>query len=71
MAFWSVETINVMPLYGGLSLKEQVSAIQPAPKGHRKVVLATNIAHLNQLLQALDERLARLEKPEEKSEEEN
>ena len=26
------ETINAMPLYGGLSLKEQVSAIQPATK---------------------------------------
>lgn len=34
----------VIALHGGLSLAEQRRAIEPAPEGARKVVLATNIA---------------------------
>ncbi|ACP27146.1 putative ATP-dependent helicase protein [Sinorhizobium fredii NGR234] len=34
----------IVPLYGNLSQKEQDAAIQPAPKGTRKIVLATSIA---------------------------
>jgi ATP-dependent helicase HrpB len=36
--------IHVAPLYGQLSPAEQDRAIQPAPPGHRKVVLATSLA---------------------------
>lgn len=36
--------LSVIPLYAALSEKEQRKAFQPALKGHRKVVLATNIA---------------------------
>ncbi|MDK4733525.1 ATP-dependent helicase HrpB [Rhizobium sp. CNPSo 3490] len=34
----------IAPLYGNLSQKEQDAAIRPAPKGMRKIVLATSIA---------------------------
>ncbi|NTI76120.1 ATP-dependent helicase HrpB [Rhizobium rhizogenes] len=37
------ETV-IAPLYGNLGQKEQDAAIRPAPKGTRKVVLATSIA---------------------------
>ncbi|MCJ8142717.1 ATP-dependent helicase HrpB [Ancylobacter sp. A5.8] len=36
--------IDIAPLYGALSPAEQDRAISPAPKGRRKVVLATSIA---------------------------
>lgn len=36
--------VHVAPLYGALSPTEQTAAIAPAPKGERKVVLATDIA---------------------------
>ncbi|AXH54540.1 ATP-dependent helicase HrpB [Pseudomonas amygdali pv. lachrymans] len=36
--------ILLCPLYGELSLSEQRTAIEPAPPGKRKVVLATNLA---------------------------
>ncbi|RIJ30601.1 ATP-dependent helicase HrpB [Henriciella mobilis] len=36
--------VTVHPLFGALSPKEQDEAVQPAPDGHRKVVLATDIA---------------------------
>ncbi|GAA5316250.1 MAG: ATP-dependent helicase HrpB [Candidatus Pelagadaptatus aseana] len=36
--------ILLAPLYGDLSLQEQRKAIDPAPEGKRKIVLATNIA---------------------------
>ena len=36
--------ILLCPLYGELSLNEQRTAIEPAPSGKRKVVLATNLA---------------------------
>lgn len=34
----------ITPLFGNLSLDEQTKAIQPAPAGKRKIVLATDIA---------------------------
>ncbi|SON54189.1 ATP-dependent RNA helicase HrpB [Hartmannibacter diazotrophicus] len=37
-------TVDVAPLYGALTPAEQDRAIQPAPEGRRKVVLATSIA---------------------------
>lgn len=36
--------VIVCPLYGDLDLNAQRAAIDPAPKGFRKIVLATNIA---------------------------
>lgn len=36
--------VNVVPLYGGLPFKEQMSALKPAKPGWRNVVLATAIA---------------------------
>lgn len=36
--------VQVRPLFGNLSPQEQEQAIQPAPAGQRKVVLATNLA---------------------------
>ncbi len=36
--------VQVFPLFGNLSLEQQQRAIQPAPAGQRKIVLATNIA---------------------------
>jgi ATP-dependent helicase HrpB len=36
--------IQVLPLYGDLSMSDQDSALRPASAGSRKVVLATNIA---------------------------
>ena len=36
--------VILTPLYGDLSILEQQRAIQPAPAGQRKIVLATNIA---------------------------
>ncbi|WP_018236154.1 ATP-dependent helicase HrpB [Ensifer sp. BR816] len=38
------QSTMIVPLYGNLSQKEQDAAIRPAPKGTRKVVLATSIA---------------------------
>lgn len=36
--------VSVLPLYGDLGREAQDEAIRPSPPGHRKVVLATNIA---------------------------
>lgn len=36
--------VTVAPLYGGLDFRQQQQAIESAPQGWRKVVLATNIA---------------------------
>jgi ATP-dependent helicase HrpB len=38
------DTIEIVPLFGALEASVQDRAIAPAPKGHRKVVLATSIA---------------------------
>lgn len=38
------DTVQIAPLYGALSPKEQDAAIQPSPAGQRKIVLATDIA---------------------------
>ena len=39
-----LENVDIAPLYGALDRAEQDRAIAPAPKGRRKVVLATSIA---------------------------
>ncbi len=45
--------IQVCPLYGQLSFAEQQAAIQPAPAGKRKVVLATNIAETSLTIEGI------------------
>lgn len=47
------EDILLCPLYGALSLQAQQQAIQVAPKGKRKVVLATNIAETSLTIEGI------------------
>lgn len=44
---------DLCPLYGALPLTEQQKAIQPAPVGRRKVVLATNIAETSLTIEGI------------------
>jgi ATP-dependent helicase HrpB len=46
--------VQVLPLYGDLSLQEQQRAIAPAPRGRRKVVLATNVAETSLTIDGVD-----------------
>jgi ATP-dependent helicase HrpB len=46
--------VVIAPLYGGLSLPEQQRAIQPAPAGQRKVVLATDIAETSLTIEGVN-----------------
>jgi len=48
------EGVKVCPLFGELSLKEQQQAIAPCVNGHRKVVLATNIAETSLTIDGID-----------------
>lgn len=45
--------VALCPLYGALPLAEQRRAILPAPKGTRKVVLATNIAETSLTIEGI------------------
>lgn len=47
-------SIQLAPLYGGLSLEQQQRAIRPAPAGTRKIVLATNIAETSLTIEGID-----------------
>ncbi|MEY0130093.1 ATP-dependent helicase HrpB [Providencia rettgeri] len=47
------EDILLCPLYGALSLQAQQQAIQLAPEGMRKVVLATNIAETSLTIEGI------------------
>lgn len=46
-------SIQVAPLYGGLPRPAQDLAIQPAPPGHRKIVLATAIAETSLTIEGI------------------
>lgn len=46
--------ILLYPLYGGLSIEEQVKAIEPVAEGRRKIVLATNIAQTSLTIDGVD-----------------
>jgi ATP-dependent helicase HrpB len=51
--------IDLRPLYGNLPLADQVAAIAPVPdtlasQGHRKIVLATNIAETSLTIEGVD-----------------
>lgn len=45
--------VLLCPLYGALPLEAQQRAIHPAPAGHRKVVLATNIAETSLTIEGI------------------
>ncbi|UTM57744.1 ATP-dependent helicase HrpB [Photobacterium sp. CCB-ST2H9] len=45
--------VIIAPLYGQLDTQAQQQAIQPAPKGKRKVVLATNIAETSLTIEGI------------------
>jgi len=47
------DDVVLCPLYGALPLAEQRKAILPAPKGMRKVVLATNIAETSLTIEGI------------------
>ena len=47
------EDVLVCPLYGQLTSSQQQQAITPAPKGKRKVVLATNIAETSLTIEGI------------------
>jgi ATP-dependent helicase HrpB len=57
-------TIVIAPLYGAMDMKEQDIALEPAPKGLRKVVLATSIAETSITIESvrvvIDSGLARV-----------
>ena len=48
------DNCDVFPLYGGLSIEQQVQAIEPAEQGRRKIVLATNIAQTSLTIEGID-----------------
>ncbi|QMV53805.1 ATP-dependent helicase HrpB [Ewingella americana] len=47
------DDIDLCPLYGALTLEQQQKAIQPAPAGRRKIVLATNIAETSLTIEGI------------------
>ena len=57
-------SIEIVPLFGALDASVQDRAIAPAPKGHRKVVLATSIAETSLTIEGvrivIDSGLARV-----------
>lgn len=48
------DQLSIYPLYGRLTLAEQRQAIAPAPKGQRKIVLATNIAETSLTIEGIN-----------------
>ncbi len=47
------ESILIAPLYAGLPQKAQIAALQPAPKGKRKIVLSTNLAQTSMTIEGV------------------
>ncbi len=45
--------VNIIPLFGSLSFKDQKAAIEPAAPGNRKIVLATPIAETSLTIQGI------------------
>lgn len=45
--------VSLAPLYGNLTYQQQDQAIQPAPAGQRKVVLATNLAETSLTIEGI------------------
>ncbi len=46
--------VRVVPMFGGLPLDQQREAIDPAPEGQRKVVLATNLAETSLTIEGVE-----------------
>ena len=46
-------TVDILPMYGDMSLAQQRQAIRPAKSGHRKIVLATNIAETSLTIEGI------------------
>jgi ATP-dependent helicase HrpB len=61
-------SIEIVPLFGALEASVQDRAIAPAPKGHRKVVLATSIAETSLTIEGVrivvDSGMARVQRYE-------
>ena len=49
-----LDRVIIAPLFGSLSLQRQQQAIEPAPPGLRKVVLATNIAETSLTIEGIE-----------------
>ncbi|MBE9568387.1 MAG: ATP-dependent helicase HrpB, partial [Proteobacteria bacterium] len=49
----TIDNIKLAPLHGSLSKQQQDLAIQAAPDGHRKIVLATNIAETSLTIEGI------------------
>jgi len=47
------DQVQIVPLYGGLSLERQQQAILPAPAGTRKIVLSTNLAETSLTIEGI------------------
>ncbi|WP_306260360.1 ATP-dependent helicase HrpB [Pararhizobium sp. IMCC21322] len=47
------DTILIAPLYAGLPQQAQIAALQPAPKGKRKIVLSTNLAQTSMTIEGV------------------
>lgn len=53
-SFGQRDDLLLAPLYGELSLEQQRRAIEPAPAGQRKIVLATAIAETSLTIEGID-----------------
>ena len=47
------DSVELAPLYGGLSLERQQQAVLPAPAGKRKIVLSTNLAETSLTIEGI------------------
>ena len=47
------EDLIIAPLFGDLTRQQQDAAIAPAPEGHRKIVLATNVAETSLTIEGI------------------
>ncbi|MCB1843024.1 MAG: ATP-dependent helicase HrpB, partial [Halioglobus sp.] len=54
LALQGDDTVVLEPLYGGMSLERQRSALAPAAPGRRKVVLATNVAETSLTIEGIE-----------------
>ena len=47
------ENVDIRPLYGKMSIQDQHKAIEPSPKGRRKVVIASSIAETSLTIEGI------------------
>ena len=53
LSIFGEQRVEVVPLYGGLSMERQQQAILPPPEGIRKVVLSTNVAETSLTIEGI------------------